>query len=289
MKMKKVLAAALAGTMVFAMTVPVFAATPTQIKPAWECWWNGQNDDGTPAIDTDGDGVGDYILTDEEYEAKFLQLDDLKGDGTWSVAMKCILTDNGDEEMYTVTGDVWDDNDVWLSYGTHGDCWGSDGGTKTGQNTSVDPQLRPDDIVTFTIERVGSEFTIKIAKNGTDFLRFKCSDSTLSGDKLHTRVGVQYGVFDIYPLVEGDAQAAIDEVNSSSSEKTEATTADKTETNGTTGTSGSTAGDTGSSSSGATATTTTPKTGDTTPIVAVVIAVAGCGAVAFASKKRFAK
>ena len=48
MKMKKILAAVLAGTMVFAMTVPVFAENRVtkrmQSNVAWECWWNGADD-----------------------------------------------------------------------------------------------------------------------------------------------------------------------------------------------------------------------------------------------------
>lgn len=286
MKMKKVLAAALAGTMVFAMTVPVLAAGPTHVKPVWECWWNGP-------VDTDGDGEAEYTLTDEEYDAKFVNLDDLKGDGTWSIAIKCTPTDLGEEQMYTFTGDVWSedgDTSKWISYGTHGDIWGD--ATVSGQNTSVEPALVGDDIVTFTINRVGSEFAVDIAKNGTPFLKFKATDAQVTGDTIHTRVCVQYGEADIYPVVEGDAQAAIDAVNSSSSGSEEKTqqTADKT--TGGDATSGSTAGTTGSGSAGSSSsgsTTTTPKTGDATPIVAILVAVAGCGAVAFASKKRFAK
>lgn len=302
MKMKKILAAVLAGTMVFAMTVPVFAENRVtkrmQSNVAWECWWNGADDAGNPLIDTDGDGNGDYKLTDEEYENKFFYFDDLEEDGEWSIPMQCVLTENGDDEMYTVTGDIYDDNDAWISYGTHGDCWGNGVGKATGQNTSVDPQLKAGDIVTFTLIREGSEFTIKIAKNGTDFLRFKCTDATLDGDKLHTRVGVQFGVWDIYPVIEGDAKAAIDTVDAGASEaatKTgttgDATTGDATTGDATTGTSGATAGDSGSSSSSSSSSTTatTPKTGDSTPIVAILVAIAGCGAVAFASKKRFAK
>lgn len=291
MKMKKVLAAALAGTMLFAMTVPVFAANPTRVPLTYDCWWGKD-------VDTDGDGTPDYNLTDDEIAAKIVDTGQITGDGTWTIALKCLATDIGDEQMYTVTGDVFDDNDKWVSFGTHGDIWGAC--TPSGQNTSVDPELKADNIVTFTIARTGSEISVTVCKDATPFLKLKASDAQVSGDTLNTRVWVQYGSFDVYQIVEGDAQAAIDAVKGGSgfSDPTASgddKTADKTN-GGTDGTSGSTAGSTGSTGSGSaggtssgSGTTTTPKTGDATPIVAILVAVAGCGAVAFASKKRFAK
>lgn len=288
MKMKKVLAAALAGTMVFAMTVPVFAANPTRVTPPYDCWWWD--------VDTDGDGTSDYNLTDDEVAAKIVDTGTIKGDGTWTIAVKCIGTDLGDDQMYTITGDIFDNDETeqhWVSFGTHGDIWGAC--TPSGQNTSVDPELKADNIVTFTIARTGSEFSVTVCKDGTPFLKLKASDAQVSGDTLNTRIVAQYGVFDVYQPIEGDAQAAIDAVKASSgsSDPTASDddkTADKT-TGSTDGTSNAAAGDTGSAggTSSGSSTTTTPKTGDATPIVAILVAVAGCGAVAFASKKRFAK
>lgn len=291
MKMNKILAAVMAGTMVFAVAAPVFAATPTRVTPPYDCWWAGP-------VDLDGDGTAEYTLTDDEYASKFFDLDDITGDGTWTVAMKCVETDLGADQGYTVTGDVWGDNEKYLSYGTHGDIWG-DSGTFSGQNTSVAPELAAGDIVTFEITREGQNFNVNIAKNGTDFLRLAAADAAPEGDTLHTRVCVQYGPFDVYPLVAGDKDAAIAAVNGGDSDSAsdtsddtddadDASSGDSTSNDASTG--DSTASDTTAASGTTSSTTTaTTKTGDEGPIVAVVVALVGCAAIAFASKKRFVK
>lgn len=284
MKMKKVLAAALAGTMVFGTATSVIAAPKLleSKRAPYECWWGGP-------VDLDGDGEAEYTLTEEEYESKFVYLSDLEGDGTWTTVLKCLPTDL-EGQVYVVSGDVYDDNDHWCSYGTHGDCWGD--ANCSGQNTAHAAELEivAGDYITIQITREGQDYGIAIAVNGTDEYRFKSTGSKVEGDVVHSRLGIQFGAFDIYDFQEEDAATALANVQAldaaaeePESEEVVDSEAEAQETEA--------AGDQQEESGSAEEETATPikKTGDAAPIAAVVVALAGCAAIAFASKKRFVK
>lgn len=302
MKSAKVLAAVMAGTMVVASAAPVFAATKLgSIKDGW--WWE---------YDSDGDGTNDSKLSDKEVEKTILDTGDLVQDGTYSYTMKCvnIKGDFGEDQVWVVSGDIFDDNDDWVSFGTHGDCWngGSGKSTNSGQNTSVDFLMKAGDYMTVEIQRAGVDFNIGMFLNGKKKLSFKAAGSNLSGT-IHTRVVAQFGNFEVYDTVMGSADDSLAAAKGGSTAKKTETNKEETKTETKTDTSTTTTdaaqtttddsasdattttnADNGTAATTTTTTTTsTTQTGDEGIILFVAAALAGCAAIAFAAKKRFVK
>lgn len=294
MKSAKVLAAVMAGTLVVANAAPVFAATKLgSIKDGW--WWE---------YDSDGDGSNDAKLSDKEVEKTILDTGDLVQDGTYSYTAKCVNVkgDFGEDQVWVLTGDIFDDNDAWVSFGTHGDCWngGTGKSTNSGQNTSVDFVMHKGDYLTVQIDRAGTDFKIGLYLNGTKKLSLKATGSNLAGT-IHTRCVAQYGNFEIEKTIMGTAEESL---AAAKGEKKEKKTEKKTEkadttdstTKTDTATTGETTAQTTTTDDSATTTTTTTttqatttQTGDEGVILFVAVALAGCAAIAFATRKRFVK
>lgn len=287
MKSAKILAAVMAGTMVVTSAMPVFAATKLgSIKDGW--WWE---------YDSDGDGTNDSKLSEDEKSKTILDTGDMEEDGSYSYTAKCVNVkgDFGEDQVWVLTGDIFDDNDDWVSFGTHGDCWngGSGKSTNSGQNTSVDFLMHKGDYLTVQIDRAGSDYKIGMFLNGKKKLSFAAKGSNLTGT-IHTRCIAQFGNFEIEKTIEGTAEESLAAAKGEKKaakkkpeKKSDTTTA--TETATAEQTAAATSSDDSAAETTTTAEASTAQTGDEGVILFVAVALAGCAAIAFATKKRFVK
>ena len=143
-------------------------------------------------------------------------------------------------------------------------------------------------MITFQVTREGANFSVNVAVDGKDRLRMKATNSNLAGDVIHTRVVAQYGDFELFDMIEGETADAYEIAKGDTEKKTET----KKDTEKKEEKTSEVASNESSNSGSDTATTTTQattKTGDEAPIIAIIVALAGCGAIAFASKKRFVR
>lgn len=264
MKMKKVLAAVMAGTMVMASAVTVSAETLTGTA-----WWDANN--------------------------QFVE-NEVSGDGTWTYTIKLQAGDDGALAGGAFTVEAHDADDKWITTTSANDAWtggaggveGTIGGNTAGGNgyvagTAADGSAV--DTYTVKVTRTGNDWKINYYE-GTDTVLniLSCTGANLADD-VTLKVTSQVGIYDV-TFAEGDGAAASTDDGNDDSEA--ASNDDSASTDDTASGSGSSVSDTTNNA----ATTTTSgdkKTGDAAPIVAVAVALLGCGAIAFASKKRFVK
>lgn len=273
MKMKKVLAAALAGTMVLGTAVTVSAETVTNYA-----WWQESANHVSTKQTISGDGTWTFAVTCEKgtvgvdgtesyeytYNAEgtdyYVNLsDDVE---TAYAAFSIELYDAGNNGY--ITGGS--DNNVWVAEG-----YGS-GSSVSGANVTAS-EMKPGETYSVTITRAGNDFKIVIRNESTDtkLCQFKITPDVTASNDMLAYIMPQAGQFNV-DFYEGEYNAS--GASSSESESTPAT---------------SESGSTPATSESESTPATTEKTGDAAPIVAVVVALAGCAAIAFASKKRFAK
>lgn len=283
MKLKKVLAAALAGTMVMASLTAVSAETLNDMSIS--DFLGNMNDGTAQGIAVSGDFdltltfncVGDREKASELWNNFTIRVmentdtpDDLyfRADNwSWIYEYETAITYNCDNSVSDGTTIDWyshtdydGDWDAWLAAMQEGsDC-------------------------TVSLTRSGNLFTAVMECGGATFT-ISCEPSMFDSDLTVYLTGEQCKLTGIEYTLGGstEATATTDETEAAATtDETEATTTtDTTDTTSTTDTTDTTATTTTTNDS-------TTQTGDAAPIAAVAVALIGCAAIAFASKKRFA-
>lgn len=283
MERGRMFAAAVAGSIVFAAAVPVFAnQTLDSVRDGW--LWEYEENGETKS------------LTDEEKEKTIASVGTFEGDGSISFTLRCLPTALGDEQSYGISGDLWDSTASgdahWLSYGTNGNMWTGAAGAAdiTGTDTEVDFALQAGDLVTVEIRRSGSEFIVYIYKNSELLLQMTASNTNFEGP-VYARVAAQYGSFEYFDAIEGDAAASYTDAQEqvqaepqTASGSAEAATEQPSQQQETAVESASQDTDAQNTSKEAIA-----QTGDEGVAFFVGAAILGCGLIAFATRKRFGK
>ena len=258
MKMKKVLAALLAGTMILGGTVAVSAENIV----GGDAWWPGPDGHSGAEIQTDGDGEWTYDIKVN------------RGDDGTLLGGAFVVECYDDAGVYlTVTSA----NDGWVYGVENGEVTGASAGGN-GYTVGVADDGSEVDTYKMVVTRTDGNWEFDLFENGDKAISKIKFPNAAIGEKTTLHFYAQIGDYDV--TIAGDDSSSSDD---SDAEETvaEATTSDDS----------ASADDAAASddSSDDTSVTSTPQTGDATPIVAVIVALAGCGAVAFASKKRFAK
>ncbi len=263
MKLSKILAGVLAGTMVLACTATAFAETTVSNTEWWDAWTPTYEitDGATITITADETVAGDYVYS--SLNAAFVNV---ATDGSTTPSNDAI---DGYAEYVVLRSD---------NYG-----WGDyySGVTYTGTD-----YLYVDDDTDYKTLLTGAHYDITISRSGST-IQYDYVITESDGTVLNCGYSIDLSAADIsngvYVFFTGDAGVTLvfDADSTPAADDSTATETTDTTADTTTETTTDAAADT-------TTTTTTTQTGDVAPIAAVAVALIGCAVIVVASKKRFA-